>query len=84
VVATVFAERVGEEGIAYGIPSPIVEEAVAEAEAQLSSAATTARWLAVRHIGRITYNATPGEMKDARRTNPKRRALRSLRGGYLI
>jgi S1-C subfamily serine protease len=84
VVATIFAERVGEEGIAYGIPSPIVEEAVAEAEEQLSPAATTARWLAVRHIGRITHNATPGEMRDARRTNPKRRALRSLKGGSLI
>ena len=40
VVATIFAERAGEEGIAYGIPSPIVEEAVAEAQEQLSPAAT--------------------------------------------
>jgi S1-C subfamily serine protease len=40
VVATIFAERAGEEGIAYGIPSPIVEEAVAEAEEQISPAAT--------------------------------------------
>jgi hypothetical protein len=43
VVATVFAERAGEEGIAYGIPSPVVEEAVAEAEEQVGSAATTGR-----------------------------------------
>jgi S1-C subfamily serine protease len=40
VVATIFAERVGEEGIAYGIPSPIVEEAIAKAEVQVSPAAT--------------------------------------------
>jgi S1-C subfamily serine protease len=40
VVATIFAERAGEEAIAYGIPSPIVEEAVAEAQEQLSPAAT--------------------------------------------
>jgi S1-C subfamily serine protease len=39
VVATVFAERAGQEGIAYGIPSPIVEEAIAEAQEQLSPAA---------------------------------------------
>jgi S1-C subfamily serine protease len=43
VVATVFAERAGEEGIAYGIPSPVVEEAVAEAEEQVGSAATAGR-----------------------------------------
>ena len=43
VVATIFAERAGEEGIAYGIPSPVVEEAVAEAEEQVGSAATTGR-----------------------------------------
>jgi S1-C subfamily serine protease len=36
VVATVFAERAGEEGIAYGIPSAIVEEAIAKAEVQVS------------------------------------------------
>lgn len=40
VVATIFAERAGEEGTAYGIPSPIVEEAVAEAQEQVSPAAT--------------------------------------------
>jgi S1-C subfamily serine protease len=40
VVATVFAERAGEEGIAYGIPSPIVNEAVVEAQEQVSPAAT--------------------------------------------
>jgi hypothetical protein len=40
VVATIFAERAGEEGIAYGIPSPIVEEAIAKAEVQVSPAAT--------------------------------------------
>jgi hypothetical protein len=39
VVATIFAERAGEESIAYGIPSPIVEEVVAEAEEQISPAA---------------------------------------------
>jgi S1-C subfamily serine protease len=52
VVATIFAERVGEEGIAYGIPSPIVEEAVAEAEQQLSPAATT--------TGRVSVNTLIG------------------------
>lgn len=40
VVATIFAERAGEEGTAYGIPSPIVKEAVAEAQEQVSPAAT--------------------------------------------
>ncbi len=40
VVATVFAERVGVEGVAYGIPSPVVGEAVGEAEGQRTSAAT--------------------------------------------
>jgi S1-C subfamily serine protease len=40
VVATIFAERAGEEGIAYAIPSPIVEEAIAKAEVQVSPAAT--------------------------------------------
>jgi S1-C subfamily serine protease len=43
VVATIFAERAGADGIAYGIPSPIVKEAVAEAEEQISPAASTGR-----------------------------------------
>ncbi len=43
VVATVFAERVGAEGIAYGIPSPVVEEAIRAAQQQRAWAATTSR-----------------------------------------
>jgi S1-C subfamily serine protease len=40
VVATIFAERVGAGEVAYGIPSPVVEEAIAEAKEQMASAAT--------------------------------------------
>jgi S1-C subfamily serine protease len=41
VVATVFAERAGAEGVAYGIPSSVVEEAIRAAEQQRAWAATT-------------------------------------------
>jgi S1-C subfamily serine protease len=40
VVATVFAEGVGAEGVAYGIPSPVVEEAIRAAEQQRARSAT--------------------------------------------
>ena len=43
VVATVFAEGVGTKDIAYGIPSPVVEVAVGEAEGQRTLAATSTR-----------------------------------------